>query len=116
LDGEEKMKSRLANSHPVVSTTSKDELVVAESAGGVVGQMAGVQKRLNLPAGAGIAPVGVTASKLAQRRAFSSVGAGVGQDASVTKLVSARYFVIRLASFLTFSSDAAHNNNRVGNK
>ena len=48
--------------HPVVSATSKDQLVISESAGGVVAQMAGVQERLHLPAGAGVAPVGVTAT------------------------------------------------------
>lgn len=48
--------------YPIVSTTSENEFVIAETTGGVVGQMAGIQKRLDFPAGAGVAPVGVTAS------------------------------------------------------
>lgn len=82
--------------YPIISTTPEHQFMVAESAGGVVGQMAGVQKRLNLPTGAGVTPSRVTATELAQRRTFSSVRAGVGQDAALTKLVSARYFVIDL--------------------
>lgn len=84
--------------HSVVSSTSKDEFMVSQSAGGVVGQMAGVQKRLNLPAGTGVTPVCVTATELAQRRAFGSVRAGVGQDAPLTELVAACHFLIHLTS------------------
>lgn len=85
-----------SGAYPIISTTAKHEFMVAESAGGVAGQMAGVQERLNFPAGTGVTPFGVTATELAQRRALSSVRAGVGQDTSVTKLVSTRYIVIHL--------------------
>lgn len=92
--------------YPVISTTSKDQLVISKSAGGVVGQMAGVQQWLYFPAGASVAPVGMAATELAQRRAFGTVCTGVGQDASVTELVSARQFLIHLFfAFGTYNKD-----------
>lgn len=63
--------------YSVESAAPEYQFMIAEPTGGVVGQMAGIQQRLDFPAGTGVTPVGMTASQLAQRRAFRSVGAGI---------------------------------------